>query len=100
VGLTIHRLLDAPVVVVVQALPPRSRGWFGFMRLERESPIMMCPEPSGRVWAERKRSWVEQGGALRATAAPTVTPIAWWKPANDHWYAYLAAWARVVPRRL
>src|SRR5262245_30921987 len=33
-------------------------------------------------------------GCAMTTAAPTVTPIAWWRePTRDQWYAYVAAWA-------
>ena len=58
--------LSAPVVVAALALPPRSDGLFGFVRVGRRSGVMMCPELTGTSWAARcSRSppWCRRGSA-------------------------------------
>src|SRR5271167_5114182 len=45
--------VKAPVVVAARASTPRSGGQTGFARLEHRCRVMMCPEPTGRLWVAR-----------------------------------------------
>jgi hypothetical protein len=55
-----------PVAFAARASTPRPDRQFGFMRLDRRSWVMMCPEPAGRLWTvrySRSPPWCRHGSA-------------------------------------